>query len=321
MDRPLATFALFTYNQEDYIREAFQGAVDQLYEPLEIIISDDCSTDKTYAILTELSKAYTGKHKLLIRRTENNLGIFKHVSQIHSIANGTYIVHAAGDDISLPERVSVIVSFFQNSPGNLQLIQTNGLTINKMGQETGVLSHKNSTEVYGGVKNSLRFPAHGPLGCTLAIKKSLTEKFKQPQEKIIAEDVLLFRRACLVGCAAYIPNILVKYRVGVGISNYVSSSEVLLTTRKRMMSDRLVRLEQFILDAEEVGVVLTAEQRQEFKKQTKSTRLMSRALDKQSILIAIRALWFVKTRECLFLTHLILKTKIKNPPRLFNLGR
>ena len=36
-DRPLVTFALFAYNQEDYIREAVEGAFAQTYEPLEII--------------------------------------------------------------------------------------------------------------------------------------------------------------------------------------------------------------------------------------------------------------------------------------------
>ena len=33
-DRPLVTFALFAYNQEDYIREAVEGAFAQTYEPL-----------------------------------------------------------------------------------------------------------------------------------------------------------------------------------------------------------------------------------------------------------------------------------------------
>jgi len=41
-ERPLLTFALFGYNQEQYIREAVEGAFAQTYSPLEIILSDDC---------------------------------------------------------------------------------------------------------------------------------------------------------------------------------------------------------------------------------------------------------------------------------------
>lgn len=49
-DQPLVTFALFAYNQEQYIREAVEGAFSQTYKPLEIILSDDCSRDRTFEI-------------------------------------------------------------------------------------------------------------------------------------------------------------------------------------------------------------------------------------------------------------------------------
>jgi len=48
--KPLITFALFAYNQERFIREAVQGAFSQTYSPLEIIMSDDCSKDRTFDI-------------------------------------------------------------------------------------------------------------------------------------------------------------------------------------------------------------------------------------------------------------------------------
>jgi len=48
------TFALFAYNQEKYIREEVEGAFSQTYQPLEIIWSDDCSSDRTFAPAAEL---------------------------------------------------------------------------------------------------------------------------------------------------------------------------------------------------------------------------------------------------------------------------
>ena len=57
-ERPLVTFALFAYNQERYIREAVEGAFAQTYEPLEIILSDDCSTDRTFEIMQEMVANY-----------------------------------------------------------------------------------------------------------------------------------------------------------------------------------------------------------------------------------------------------------------------
>ena len=49
-ERPLVTFLQFSYNLEHFIREAVEGAFAQTYSPLQIILSDDCSTDKTFEI-------------------------------------------------------------------------------------------------------------------------------------------------------------------------------------------------------------------------------------------------------------------------------
>jgi glycosyltransferase involved in cell wall biosynthesis len=50
-DKPLLTLAMFAYNHERFIAEAVRGALRQTYSPLEIIISDDCSTDRTFEII------------------------------------------------------------------------------------------------------------------------------------------------------------------------------------------------------------------------------------------------------------------------------
>jgi glycosyltransferase involved in cell wall biosynthesis len=49
-ERPLITFALFAYNQEQFIAEAVQGALSQTYSPLEIILSD-WSADSTFHVM------------------------------------------------------------------------------------------------------------------------------------------------------------------------------------------------------------------------------------------------------------------------------
>ena len=39
IDRPLATFTVFAYNQEAYVAEAVRGALAQQYRPLQVILS------------------------------------------------------------------------------------------------------------------------------------------------------------------------------------------------------------------------------------------------------------------------------------------
>lgn len=108
-DRPLVTFALFAYNQEKYIREAVEGAFSQTYSPLEIILSDDCSSDRTFEIMEEMAREYQGPHLVKVRRNPRNLGTLSHVLAVSRIADGLFLLVAAGDDISLSERTATVV--------------------------------------------------------------------------------------------------------------------------------------------------------------------------------------------------------------------
>jgi cellulose synthase/poly-beta-1,6-N-acetylglucosamine synthase-like glycosyltransferase len=62
---PLITLFVYAFNHEKFIREAVEGAFAQTYNPLEIILSDDCSTDRTYEIMQEMAERYSGPHKVI----------------------------------------------------------------------------------------------------------------------------------------------------------------------------------------------------------------------------------------------------------------
>jgi glycosyltransferase involved in cell wall biosynthesis len=107
-ERPLVTFAVFAYNQEQYIREAIEGAFAQTYEPLEIILSDDCSADRTFEIMQEMAAGYEGPHKVRVRRTRRNGGTFNHILEVVDESDGALLVVGAGDDVSYPCRVDSV---------------------------------------------------------------------------------------------------------------------------------------------------------------------------------------------------------------------
>lgn len=114
-ERPLVTFALFAYNQEKFIREAVEGAFAQTYGPLEIILSDDCSTDRTFEIMQEMKDTYAGHCHVVVQKTPFNNGIWAHVLNVASKAQGELFVLAAGDDISMPNRVARLCEAWQKT--------------------------------------------------------------------------------------------------------------------------------------------------------------------------------------------------------------
>lgn len=106
--RPILAFAILAYNQEKFIREAVDGALSQSYKPLQIILSDDCSTDSTYEIMLAMAGAYKGPHRIVVRKNAINLGTAQHLYAVSQISSSELLIVAAGDDVSAPERSSVI---------------------------------------------------------------------------------------------------------------------------------------------------------------------------------------------------------------------
>jgi glycosyltransferase involved in cell wall biosynthesis len=114
---PRVTFAIFAYNQEKYIRAAVEGAFAQSYSPLEIILSDDCSTDQTLAILDEMARHYRGRHRVMVRSNRSNLGTYNHLLAVARESRGELLVVNAGDDISYPKRAAKLAEQFAESRG------------------------------------------------------------------------------------------------------------------------------------------------------------------------------------------------------------
>ena len=115
--RPRVTLALFAYNQQAHVRAAVEGALAQDYDgPLEIILSDDGSPDGTFAVMQQVARRYGGMHHVRLNRNAPNLGLSAHVNHVLAMARGEIILMAAGDDISLPARVTDTVATFARHP-------------------------------------------------------------------------------------------------------------------------------------------------------------------------------------------------------------
>lgn len=62
MGDELVSVIICAYNQQEFVGEAIQSALNQTYSPLEIIISDDLSTDSTFEIIQNAVSKYKGRH-------------------------------------------------------------------------------------------------------------------------------------------------------------------------------------------------------------------------------------------------------------------
>ena len=114
---PLVSICCITYNHEEYIRDAIDGFLMQKTSfPIEIIIHDDCSTDKTSAIIKE----YWRKNPNLIYPILQKENQFSQGKQILPFAakkaKGKYIAICEGDDYwTDPRKLQKQVNFLEKN--------------------------------------------------------------------------------------------------------------------------------------------------------------------------------------------------------------
>ena len=214
-ENKLASLCLFTYNQENYIEEALKGAFSQTYPNLEIIISDDASTDGTQRVIKKMVSEYEGPHKVITNFNSTNLGLVRHVNKIlYEISTGSYVFLAAGDDISLKNRVKDTVEFYKK--------QVDVVATGSDLQQIDDFSNKVNSSIY--IKKTanrllnldyyLSEEYKHLYGCTRSLTRELINSFPPLDDKCPTEDTtLLFRAFLLNKKVADMKDILVKYRV------------------------------------------------------------------------------------------------------------
>ncbi|QZK89592.1 glycosyltransferase [Flavobacterium sp. CHNK8] len=220
ISNPLISVLIITYNQEEYIRETLAGALSQNYSPLEIIISDDCSTDSNFSIIQEVVAAYEGPHKLIVNRNNTNLGMGHHISEAFKLTRGELIVIMGGDDISTSERTTIIYKEWINSGKSTTAFFSNVQLIDKYGTEKQVMfpstpSYTSDILTFLEKTKSSIFntePLCWLLGCSAAVDRKVWDVFGEIHNDVIQEDAVLAFRALLLGNIKYIDQPLVKYR-------------------------------------------------------------------------------------------------------------
>lgn len=107
---PLVSVIIPVYNAEKYVEQAVRSIMIQTYQNLEILITDDCSTDGSFAILQKLA---TEDSRIKLSRNTENQKIVRTLNALVERASGKYIARMDADDISLPKRIEAQVQFME----------------------------------------------------------------------------------------------------------------------------------------------------------------------------------------------------------------
>jgi glycosyltransferase involved in cell wall biosynthesis len=215
----LASFAIMAFNQEGYIEQAMRAAFSQDYHPLEIIVSDDASTDGTADVIRRVAAGYDGPHSVVVNVNPVNLGIGAHVNHLFRMAKGEVLVLAGGDDTSLPQRTSRVMECWRSVDPKPSAVYCGARKISPEGDDMGsfvseIATGPRDAEHVILFKNMKRMLAIGACG---AYDSGLMRKFGELDDDLPIEDIPLIARACMSNGLSYIDEDLVRYRSNVSV--------------------------------------------------------------------------------------------------------
>ncbi|NBR14544.1 MAG: glycosyltransferase [Crocinitomicaceae bacterium] len=210
---PLVSLIILTYNQENYIEEAIEGALSQTYSPLEIVFSDDNSPDSTFEVISKRLENYNGPHKIILNKNVPNLGLVQHVNKLVSeVCTGDYIAFSAGDDISMPARIEESIKFI-NENTEVVALSTSLIVID----ENSDISANQPKEIKNNVIYDLNYFLSDSFkhinGPSRIVSKQVFNFFPPLNSNCPTEDSTYLFRSFLIGKVGLLANKGVKYRV------------------------------------------------------------------------------------------------------------
>lgn len=111
MSKPLVSVIIPVYNAEKYIDECIESILNQTYSNIEVIVTDDCSTDASWIRL----KKYESDKRFTLLKNDTNLHQAATRNRCIAASKGDYILVQDADDISEPQRLFTLLNAFDSN--------------------------------------------------------------------------------------------------------------------------------------------------------------------------------------------------------------
>ncbi len=205
-DSSLISIVTATFNSELTIEMTYNSIVSQTYSNWEWVITDDCSTDSTFSLLSELAKKDSR-----IRLYKNSCNSGAAVSRNNSLSNiyGEFIAFIDSDDIWLSTKLKKQLEFMENNKLDFtftayELIDEQGNTLNQ----------KVDTHLKGPINYKDMLHKKATLGCsTVMLRRNAFDDVYMPLLRT-GQDYATWLKLLKTGQLAYaLSDVFTQYRI------------------------------------------------------------------------------------------------------------
>lgn len=255
-EEPLISILVACYNQENFIIDCMKGMKNQTYQKIELIISDDASTDNSWNVIESYRETLEKcVHRLVLLHQEKNLGYIANLNAMLSNVTGDYVKIIAGDDFLDKEYVSYVVRSI-NKDENIGVWFTNGFVVSEQSTYDNVqivnpfYSKKPEWEEEKLIRQL--YTDNFVFAPSAVVKKALYDKYGTYDESLCIEDWEMWLRLATKGVKfGYIDECLVNYRKNSQSITSLSKSDKLEQKRIQLFlsSKEIVnRYRDFVLE-------------------------------------------------------------------------
>lgn len=194
---PLVSVICLCYNHERFLLEALESVRNQTYPKVEMIVIDDASTDGSARLLQQYAAAHPEVELVLLPQNAGNCRAFNRGLEL---AQGSFIIDFATDDVMLPTRVAAQLQAFEALEPDYGLVYTDAELIGEDSRHLGYFYKRSAGgqpqpavavgDVYAAVLE--RFFISSP---TLMIRREVFDHLGGYDESLAYEDFDLMVRA------------------------------------------------------------------------------------------------------------------------------
>ena len=198
------------YNGERYVAQAIESVLSQTETDLELVISDNASSDRTADICRDYA---SGDSRIRYFRNDVNLGALPNFNRAFLLSRGTFFKWAAHDDVLRADYLRLCTKALEDAP-DAAMCQSAIEYIDEAGASLGV--HAHHIEGSQAEDGAMRFTAmvlrpHDCYGMMGVLRRNIVDR-AMPLESYHGADRALLARMALYGRFVSLPDALLQVR-------------------------------------------------------------------------------------------------------------
>lgn len=236
-DLPLVSVIVPCYNLERFVTEALESIAGQDYPNLEIIIVDDCSTDRTPSMIGKWIKAHSARQIIFVQN-EKNKGLCGTLNVGISRAAGKYIARLDPDDVWEPCKIRGQVQVMESLPETTAVLYSDAFRMDEAGRPLKgmfIQTYRSFDKAPEGDINEIMWNGNFIPVATTLIRRFVFDRVGLYDEELSYDDWDMWLRISKEFHFAYYAVPTAKYRVvgssmsNAGLDKMNLSNEVMFT--------------------------------------------------------------------------------------------